>query len=168
MKISSLQNSHHQIGIRTQDFNFTGETTYGKCSLLIIWLSAWWVTMSYILKLYNLLLFKNTTIFNLIQDRNIAIIVPLLCCLLFGTSTAGECGISALEKPLSEVFTTCTSGTLSRTRDCAAAMHRFCIQSTYSTGLAYAHVGVSREYTNDRIDLACISSVIASLFLMIL
>ena len=114
--------------------------------------------MSYILKLYNPLLFKNTTIFNLMQDQNIAIIVPLLCCLLFGTSTAAKCGISDLEKPLSEVFSTCTSGTLSRTGGCAAAMHRFCIQSTYSTGSPYAHVGVSREHTNDRIGLSCIRS----------
>ena len=42
-------------------------------------------------------------------------------------------------------------------------MHRFCIQSTYSTGSSYAHVGVSREHTDDRIGLSCIRSVNAKI-----
>ena len=92
------------------------------------------------------------------QDRIIAIIVPLLCCLLFGTSIAGRCGISAPEKSLSELHKVCTSDTLSRKPACVAAIHRFCIQSTYPTINSYETLGVSREYGNGRIGVSCIRS----------
>ena len=62
------------------------------------------------------------------------------------------------KKSLSELHKVCTSDTLSRKPACVAAMHRFCIQSTYPTINSYETLGVSREYGNGRIGVSCIRS----------
>ena len=98
----------------------------------------------------------DTTIYNLIQGRTIAIIVSLMCCLLFGASTAGRCGVSAPQVTLSELHPGCSSNSRNRHPDCVAAIHHFCGRVTYPTTMTT--LGVSREHINGRIGMSCIRS----------
>ena len=85
-----------------------------------------------------------------------AIIVVALLSSAMITPSAACNGISTPEIALSELHSGCHVDSRSRHPDCVAAMHRYCLRVTYPT--PRRSIGISREHTNYRIGLSCITS----------
>ena len=83
----------------------------------------------------------------------------MITCFLVGISSANMCDVSAPQVALSELDAGCDASTKSRSPECVAAIHNFCIDLTLppnKVDITRTPTGVSRGHSADKIDVSCI------------